>query len=147
MKYVRLVDSTVVEILSLPQGASLDTALHPSLQHLYSEAPDEVTLGSTVDALGNWTIAEVITPQEETPVPKVTPPEFKLLFTPQERVAMRAARSTDPVIDDFFDIVDDPRLTYVDLGLESVKSALQYLQSLGILTEARVTEILQGQVK
>lgn len=79
--------------------------------------------------------------------PKVSPVEFKLLFSPQERVAIKETRSADPVIDDFFDIVEDPRLTCVNLGLQSTKDAIAYLVSKNLLTEARSAEVLSGLLK
>lgn len=78
---------------------------------------------------------------------KVSPVEFKLLFTPAERVAINARRTTDPVVDDFFTILDDPRLTHVNLGLPSTGQALAYLVSLGDLTANRPAEILTGVLK
>ena len=84
-----------------------------------------------------------IAPESLTP----TPVQFMLMFAPAERVAMKAARATDPVLDDFFDIVDDPRLTYVDLGLQSTKDAVAYLVSKSLITEARAVEILAGVLK
>lgn len=83
----------------------------------------------------------------ETPAPKVSPVEFKLLFTAQERVAIKAARASDPIIDDFFEIAEDPRLTYVDLGLESTQAALSYLVTKELITEVRKADILAGVIK
>jgi hypothetical protein len=77
--------------------------------------------------------------------PKVSPVQFKLLFTSPERIAIKA--STDPVVQDFFDIVNDPRLTHVDLGLQSTQDALSYLVSVNLLTTERRAEILLGQVQ
>lgn len=79
--------------------------------------------------------------------PKVSPVEFKLLFTAAERVAIKAARATDPVIDDFYDIVEDPRLTHVDLGLKSTRDAIGYLAAQNLITAERTSEILAGLVK
>ena len=76
--------------------------------------------------------------------PRPSPVQFKLLFTPTERVAMNAAKSTDPVLQDFFNIVDDPRLAYVDLGLESTKQAIQYLASKDLIAPERIDQILSG---
>jgi len=98
---------------------------------------------------GQWVKAERLAPPVDpeplapTP-PKVSPVEFKLLFTPAERVAIKAARSADPVIDDFYDIIEDPRLTHVDLGLASTQAALGYLASQGLIEETRVAVILSG---
>lgn len=85
---------------------------------------------------------------------ELTPPEFKLQFTSAERIAMRAARAyagtdetklaTQAVIDDWFDIIDDPRLTTVDLNHESTQQGVAFLVASGILTQARADEVLAG---
>lgn len=99
---------------------------------------------------------EVIPPPPPAPAPApepapappppvtVSPVEFKLLFTSQERIAIKTARETDPVIDDFYSIVEDPRLTMVNMSLASTVDALSYLVSVGLITEARKAEILSG---
>ncbi|MDP3876025.1 MAG: hypothetical protein Q8Q50_03500 [Methylobacter sp.] len=79
--------------------------------------------------------------------PKVSPVEFKLLFTSSERVAIKAIRPTDAIVDDFYDIMDDPRLTEVDLALQSVQAALGYLTALGMLAAGRREDILLGVVQ
>lgn len=76
--------------------------------------------------------------------PKVSPVEFRLLFTAAERVAITAARTSDPVIDDFYTIVEDPRLTHVDLGLQSTRDAIDYLIAQGLVSEGRREAILSG---
>lgn len=78
---------------------------------------------------------------------KISPVEFKLLFTSLERVAIKEARQTDPVVADFFEIVEDPRLTFVDLGLQSTHDALGYLVSLGLITSDRKAKILAGDLQ
>lgn len=78
--------------------------------------------------------------------PQVSPVQFKMLFTSMERVAIREARKTDPTVDDFFDLMEDPRLTYVDLALPSVQGALHYLATTSLITDARIPEILSGKV-
>lgn len=74
----------------------------------------------------------------------VSPVEFKLLFTAQERVMIKAARASDAMIDDFFDIVEDPRLTHVDLGLQSTRDAIDYLIGKELVDPARREAILSG---
>lgn len=76
----------------------------------------------------------------------VSPLQFKLCFTSEERLAIRAALESDPVISDWFEIIEDPRLTQVDLSLQSTKDGIAYLVSKGILTEDRAAEILAGKV-
>lgn len=80
--------------------------------------------------------------------------EFKLLFVPTERLAIRQAReyqgedetqkTTAWLIDDWWSIVDDPRLTTVDLGLSQTQAGLDMLVSAAILTQARRDEIGLG---
>lgn len=86
---------------------------------------------------------------------KVSPVEFKLLWTSPERIALKTLRETDSILDDFFSIVEDIRLTEVNLGLESTKQAVSYavaqLVSNGTInqseSEVRIEEILSGQLK
>ena len=73
--------------------------------------------------------------------------EFKLLFTSSERIAIRSERNSDPVIDDFFDIVDDQRLTHVDLGLKSTQDALAYLVTKKLLSDERKSQIIAGELQ
>lgn len=114
----------------------------------YSEdVPDNAENGDGWDGV---TLAKPIpaTPEQSSVVPpKVSPVEFMLLFTSSERVSIKAERVTDPVIDDFMGIIDDQRLTSVDLSLASTQKALLYLVSKGILTEDRVHEILTGKIQ
>lgn len=140
MKYVLLNDehTVCVTLDKFPDGPFTE-----SDRDRFLEAPNEV--GDRWRFFDNhWH------PPAEIPLPpfkKVSPVEFKLLFTSQERVAINAARAADPVIDDFFDIVDDPRLTHVDLGLQSTQDALSYLVAKSLLTEDRKSEILRGEVQ
>ena len=122
---------------------------HPDIAAYYTTAvPDNAANGD------GWVNGELIKPEPPAPIeppapvpPKVSPVEFKLLFTPQERIAIRTAQATDPVIDDFMDIIEDPRLTVVDLGLGSTQSGIDYLISEGIVEAARKEEILSGVFK
>lgn len=132
---------------------------HTTIAANYStEVPDGVKTGFIlVD--GTWQAppkgpeapVEPSAPEVE-PVTRVSPVEFKLCFTPTERIAIRQLRATDPAIDDFFDILDDPRLSVVDLTLTSTVNGVDYilnaLQVGGVLTaEAAATrrgEILSG---
>jgi hypothetical protein len=76
-------------------------------------------------------------------ITQISPIEFKLRFTAQERIAMRVARPTDLGVDDLFDIIEDPRLTTVDLELTATKEAVAYLVLKGYVVQARVDAILQ----
>lgn len=90
-------------------------------------------------------------------LPKVSPVEFKLLFTSAERLAINAARQSDLALDDFYKILDDPRLTEVDMNLESNQAAIEYALSVAgarlspAYTEedvaTRKAQILSGELK
>ena len=83
-------------------------------------------------------------PEPEKVYPKVTPLEFKMLFTSQERIAIKEAKATDAILQDGFEILDDPRLTMVDLGLASVQGLIDYMVTLELLTTERADEIKSG---
>lgn len=121
---------------------------HPEVAQFYDTlVPDDAANGD------GWVNGELVKPAPAppapavaAPAPKMSPVEFKLLFTSAERVAIRAARSTDEIIEDFMSIVDDPRLTMVDLGLQSTKDALAYLEAQNLITAERKAAILAGQL-
>lgn len=100
---------------------------------------------------GDWLLDNNVTlsdPQQDyvwtANPPIVTPVQYKLLFTSAERVAINAAKATDAVIQDLYSILDDPRLTEVDLSLQSTSDALDYLIFKTLLTAPRKVEILTG---
>ena len=127
----------------------------------FASSPDAV-IGCTIDGVSNskvpdghpadigWSVAitngQPVFTAPSVAAPKVSPVQFKLLFTAPERVSIKVARATDPVIDDFYTIIEDPRLTYVDLGLQSTKDAIGYLKAKNLLTADRATAILAGVV-
>jgi len=85
--------------------------------------------------------------------PKVSPTQFKLLLTGEERISLRGAVETDPGIADLFDLVDDPRTSSIDLNLSSVQEAIDYalnfLESEGVVSDVvtRKEEILSGKLR
>lgn len=146
MKYARVVSDTAIDVRTTsPEGY-----FTPDVAAQFVTVPDEVENGWLYDG-STWSappVPEPVDPGEPAPVyPKVSPVQFKLLFTSAERIAIKTAREADAVIDDFYDIVEDPRLTEVDLGLQSTQDALSYLVSQNLLTVERRAEILLGQVK
>ena len=142
--FARIINNVAVDVSTNPQEQ-----FHPDIAAEFEPVPDDVQAGWARNETGEWE-APAPTP-EPTPAPtespKVSPVEFKLLFTPQERVTIKAARDTDPVIDDFYDIVADPRLTHVDLGLKSTKDALAYMVNIGLIAAERQDEILAGKMQ
>ncbi len=65
---------------------------------------------------------------------KISVIEFKLLFPVANRAAIHAARSTDPTIEDFYSLLDDPRTTTVDLALPAVQEMIDYLVAQTLIT-------------
>ena len=141
--FARVINDVAVDVSSTPAEQ-----FHPSIAEQFEPVPDEVQAGWVRNEDGEWEAPAPSPEPEPTPseATKVSPVEFKLLFTSAERVAIKAARATDPVIDDFYDIVEDPRLTFVDLGLRSTQDALSYMVAQGLLTDERRSEILAGVV-
>ena len=144
MKYTRITNNQAIDVRTeSPEGF-----FTPDIAAQFERVPDEVENGWTL-ADGKWT-APVIAEPGPAPEPvisyaKVSPIEFKLLFTSQERVAIKASRATDLAIDDFYDIVEDPRLTFVDLGLNSTQQALQYMSAQSLIAPERIEQILSNQ--
>ena len=159
MKYARVANGIAVDV----RATSPEGLFHPDVAAEFIQVDSEVQDGWGVvtevrydeGGVGTEVLrfvppvvpAPLPPPKSPTPTPpQVSPVEFKMLFASAERVAIREARKTDAVVDDFLDLVEDPRLTYVDLALPSVQAALQYLVAVELLTEERVPEILSGKV-
>jgi hypothetical protein len=110
-----------------------------------SHNPETLTsFNSELEALqyANSATLYFVEPDQIIAPKKVSPIEFKLLFTSAERIAIKT--STDPIVQDFYDITNDARLTHIDLGLKSTQDAIAYLVSINILTQSRADAILTG---
>jgi hypothetical protein len=142
MKYAWIENNVIRDIAN----GNPDELFHADIAKYYdTEVPDDVLNGATL-VNGAWVnpapveyAAPEAMPKE---APKVSPIEFKLLFSPTERVAIKT--SIDPIVQDFYEITNDARLTYIDLGLKSTKDAIAYLVNIGILTKDRADVILSG---
>jgi hypothetical protein len=81
--------------------------------------------------------ASLVVPEPEPIAPVVlSPVQFKLLFTPQERIYLKSQKATDPILEDFYELIDDPRLTEISLGLTSTVNGIDY--SLSLLVAATI---------
>ena len=104
---------------------------------------DEAAFTAAQEAL------EVAATQGWTPkapvLPSISPVEFKLLFTATERIAIRSVKTTDDILHDFMTIIEDPRLTLVNLNLKSVQEGIDYLVMLEILTPERAVAVKTGE--
>lgn len=80
------------------------------------------------------------------PMPNIykvlTVPDFKMLFNQAERLAINSLKSTDIVVQDFYNILDDQRTINIDLNSNYVQEYLNYLVTLGTISEARKLELL-----
>lgn len=141
-KFARIQNNVATDVVADdPAGR-----FHPDLAGEFSEVPDTVERGWVLDPdMDTWSAPAVV---EDTPDQAyrtvVTPPEFLLLFTAAERVAIRAARESDPVIGDWLAILEDPRLTQVDVTLQATRDGLDYLVAQGHITAASAAEIKLG---
>lgn len=129
MKYARVIDDVAVDVCD----ADPAERFHPNIAASFVEVPDHVLQGMSRDEEGEWIVPPEPEPEPEVIVeppapaaPKVGPMEFKLLWTSAERRKLKSLRVTDEIIDDFFEIVDDPRLDVVDLSLKSTQDAISY---------------------
>jgi hypothetical protein len=142
MKHAWIENNTVRDIAN---GNPADL-FHPDIAAKYdTQVPDDIIAGATLvdGAWVNPAPVEPVAPEPTVPVaPTVGPIEFKLLFTSGERIAIKT--STDPIVQDFYEITSDPRLTHVDLGLKSTQDAIAYLVSVNILSQERADAILAG---
>jgi len=136
--FARILNDVAVDVSNNPTAE-----FHPDVASQFESVPAKVRQG-WVRVDGQWS-APTPTPQREAPsVTQVTPVEFMLLFTSAERVAIKSARPSDAVIDDFFDILEDPRMTIVNLTSQSTKDALAHFVDKKLVTQSRADEILSG---
>ena len=143
--YARIVDGIAVDVSTDPVNS-----FHPDLVPEFFKVPAYVTHGWRLngDAWQAPSNAAPVAPESPTDVGNLTPtpPEFLLLLTLQERVAIRAAGPTDLVVEDILKMLDDPRVTFIDLTNPSVIEALNYLTTTEppLLTTERAARVLAG---
>lgn len=123
---------------------------HPDVaKHYATWVPDDAVAGDLWEnnVLTRRTAeppAVEVQPPTATLPPTVSITTFKMLFTTSERIA--AKTSTDPVVVDLHELMNDPRTTEVNLALKSVGDYLSYLTHLGLIAEGRKAEILTGKL-
>jgi hypothetical protein len=71
---------------------------------------------------------------------KITRLSFKQRFTSEERIAIRAAAETVPLVYDFNDLVNSA--TYIDLSRPDTINAVNALEAMALIGEGRAIEIL-----
>lgn len=88
------------------------------------------------------TTGTIITPPPEY---KITKLAFKQRMTPQERIDIRAAAQTDPVIFDFMDLISDAQ--FIDLSRQDTQDGVNYLEAQGHIAAGRANEILTNPIQ
>lgn len=128
------------------------TSYHPDVAAYYSEqVPDSAENGDL------WDGTTLTKPEPFVPVVVIVPStitktHFLLAFTSAERVKARSLRATDPILDDFWMILDTTDT--VNLALPSVQNGVEYTltaaKAAGLLTldiAVRKAEILAGNLQ
>lgn len=152
MNYANIVNNIAVDVSDDPAAQ-----YHPDIAAQFVEVPDEVEAGWVLSDDGAWSAPVAPDPQPEPGANAVvvSTVHFKLLFTAVERITLRKLREADPGVDDFFDIIDDPRLVEVNLGLASTQNGIKYavaaLVKAGAINsadaETRIAEIISGKMQ
>lgn len=136
--FARIIDNVAIDVSDNP-----DESFHPDIAGEFVSVPDTVKPGwRLVDE--EWTGPEV--PEVVIEPKEVDPITFKLLFTRSERIAAKALRASDPAIDDFWTILDDPRTRSVDMRIPSIQAIIEHtLTACNVENVAeRKAQILQG---
>ena len=133
MKWARYMNGQLVEVVT-QNPADLFVA---EIAAQFMVVDDEVTVPTRPKPTPSVQVAPV--------PPKVSVIEYKMLFTSAERIAVKA--STDPVIIDLQELMNDPRTVNVDLSLKSISDTLDYMTYLGLIAPGRKAEILTGEIQ
>ncbi len=138
-KFAKVVNDTVIEVLDTLEGR-----IHPALHGDYVQVSDAVEPGFVKTGRKFEAAAPVAAaaPPPPEPVTVVSRLDFLRRFTRAERIALRAAETTDPVVADFLlmlTLAEDVELTSAD-----VTEGLTYLEANGFVTAERGVAIRSG---
>lgn len=108
-------------------------------------ANNEVVNTIVLNDLSAWQIPEghtlrLLSEPESSPKPPLTQLMFLRLFTAQERIAIKAAANTDPIVEDFLYLLNLAQ----DINLQDVDTVagVNYLEQQGLIAPNRAQEIL-----
>lgn len=141
--YARIINGVAVDVCPDPA-----THFHPTLAADFTEVPANVAPGWILTGK-NWAAPASVAPPAATPAEvgnlNPSPMEFLLLLTLSEQAAIRAAAPTDTQVGILVSMVDDNRLTFVDLTHPTVVEAIKYLAAKpALLTTDRAARVLAG---
>lgn len=142
-KYARVINKFVTETMSIPSDANIEDYFVPQIAAQFIACPDEVEQTWTYED-GEWKEPAPPAPPAPHYETKIGKAEFLMLFTGEERVAIRAERASDPVIDDFFLILEISE--FIDAEESTTINGVNYLVSKNLLTPQRAATILKGKL-
>ena len=145
-KYARVENRLVIETLSIPSGANIENYFVPQIAQQFIACPDEVGQNWTYED-GKWKepkLPEPPKPPELHYETKIGKAEFLMLFTSEERVAIRAERNSDPIVSDFFSVLEISE--FIDVKEDTAINGVNYLVSKNLLTPQRAAAILKGKL-
>jgi hypothetical protein len=138
MKYAYIVNGVVHEVMDTPAFTNLSIALKSECVQCDDSVVPGMVYANTVFT------APAPTPTPPPLLPQLTPMQFYLAFTPQERVLIKGA--SDPIVREFWATYElaAQQGQSIDPNLKSVSIGLQYVVDAGLVHADRVSDILKG---
>lgn len=109
------------------------------------DAPHMIPVGSFPEMGSTWNGATFDPPPAPDPEPQSwTALEFKRRFTAAERITMRTAATTDPIVADFLDILDTTGLSGSKVYADDADliAGMAYMVAQGHITQLRSDEVM-----
>lgn len=120
-------------------GRLVSTASHASL--IADPLPAGLAVKEVADPGSRASWDEQALVFVEAPAPRTMEPlTFMRRFTMAERIAIRSAATTDPMIADLMAM--QAAATYIDLDDPDTQAGVVYLESLGIIAAGRAAQVL-----
>ncbi|MGO4672998.1 hypothetical protein AB4Z40_08870 [Bosea sp. 2YAB26] len=138
-RFARLLENTVVEIIELPAGVSVDDAFHPVIAATIRSCGPNVEQGWIVDGQ----TLKAPPPQSFDPMPlTLSFLDFMDLFTEGEQLAIVGATITDAPTKLWYDRAVGAQ--FIDYADPRLAAGLQALVDGNLLTPARRDRVLVG---
>ncbi|SDG44449.1 hypothetical protein [Thalassobaculum litoreum] len=149
--YARIIEQDGVQVIAEVVGFDPATKFTPSIAALFVEASEGMVYRAQY-LEGEW-----VPPSEPEPDPEPAPAppavitriQFMQLFSITEQSALRAQgrlapdhQDFDANFDAFWQMLNDPQLTEVNLGHAMTVTGVNYLESVELIGEGRAAEVL-----
>jgi hypothetical protein len=148
MNYARIENKAVREVFRAPDGFTLADCMHPEVAALFEPVAENVTVGSTINDQGVWTICPpppVDTPQPVVVDDRITRLAFINRFTMDEWIAIDAGTANVPTLKYFIAKVNAAR--YIELGRLETRNGVKLIEANGLIAAGRVAEILDAPIR